>query len=159
MLEILTPLQKLERVSRKIDAANFIAAPGVWAQVTADGSLLNVVTATPGLVNKLVIGNASNNMYESHDVEVGRITTLESIGARCKVDSDGVHGTISAIQLGDLLYVSAGSGHEGKLASVRVNPDTLHAGVYEVVGRVEQIDATAGWVLYRTISPSTHTFT
>ena len=39
MLEILTPMNKIERVSRKINPATFVAAPGIWGQVEASGSL------------------------------------------------------------------------------------------------------------------------
>lgn len=159
MLEILTPLNKVERVSRKITPSSFVAAPGLWAAVQSDGSLDNVTTDTPELVNKLVIGSASSNSYESHDVEVGRITTVESHGVRVKVDSNGWYDSaIGNISVGDLLYVAASDGNEGKLASVSSNPDTLSSGTYEVVGRVENVDSTSGYITYRTISPTTHTF-
>ena len=159
MLELLTPMNKLERVSRKITPASFVAEPGIWAPVQSDGSLANVTTDTPELVNKLVITSASSNVYESHDVEVGRITCMETQGARVKVDSEGWYDSaIGNITVGDLLYVAASDGNEGKLASVSSNPDTLSSGTYEVVGRVEEVNSTGGWIIYRTISPTTHTF-
>jgi hypothetical protein len=159
MLEILTPMNKIERVSRKITPASFTAEPGIWAPVQSDGSLANVTTDTPELVNKLTITSASSNVYESHDVEVGRITCMESHGVRIKVDSEGWHaGAIGDITVGDLLYVAASTGNEGKLASVSDNPDTLSSGTYEQVARVEEVNS-AGWIIYRTISPTTHTFT
>ena len=92
MLEILTPMNKIERVSRKGAPATFVAAPGIWAELEAAGSIKNVVDGVPAAINKLVIGNASSNQYESHDVEVGRITTSESQGIRIKVDTAGYTG-------------------------------------------------------------------
>lgn len=147
MLEILTPLIKLERVSRLFDPDNFVASPGLWAAVAADGSIENVTTDTPAAINKLVITSASDNIYESHDIDAGRITTLESIGARVKVDSEGYDGTVN---LGDNLIVSTAEGTEGKLVSV---VETAETGDYEQVARAEEINDTDGWIVYRTISP------
>lgn len=144
MLEVLTPLSKCHRVSRKIDAATFVAAPGIWAQVQADGSLVNVATGTPPPVAKLVIGNASANSYESHDVEVGRITTLEApIGARVKVDSAGYTGSPSA---GDALTVDETASSEGKLKTA--------ASTDIVVANCEEVDATAGTITFSLASPT-----
>ena len=145
-MEILTPMQKVERVSRSVEPSTFVAAPGIWASLQADGSLINTVTSTPSKINKLVIGSASNNMYESNDVEVGRIATLESFGARCKVDSTSFAGVINQ---GDLLVVSCDSGTEGKLVAFATVTAT---GVYEHVARCEQIDTT--YLYFKTISPS-----
>lgn len=147
MLEILTPLNKVERVSRQIDPATFVAAPGVWAQVTADGSLINVLEGVNAKINKLVMGSASSNVYESHDVEVGRITTMESYGNRVKVDGAGYHGTIVA---GDMLVVSSAADSLGKLMSV----SDAAAGTYEVVARCEEINDVTGLLTYKTVSPS-----
>ena len=148
MLELLTPMQKLERVSRQIATDNsFIATPGIWAQVQADGSLLNVLNTVKAKVNKLVIGSASANVYESHDVEVGRITTLESLGCRVKVGTEGYAGTIAQ---GDFLIVSSDTAHLGKLITVATATST---GNYEVVARAEEVNVASSYVIYRTISP------
>jgi len=149
MLEILTLMNKIERVSRRIDPDNFVAVPGIWAEVQTDGSLANVTTTEAQLINKLVIGNASDNIYESHDVSVGRITTVESFGVRVKVDSEGFDGTIV---VGELLIVSNTSGIEGKL--VGVTNETEADGDYEQVARVEESNETEGWIIYRTVSPT-----
>jgi len=149
MLEILTPMNKIERVSRKINPATFVAAPGIWGQVEASGSLKNVVADTPSLMSKLVISSASSNVYESHDVSVGRITTTESIGIRVKVDSAGYTGTPTQ---GNLLAVSDKGVEVGKLFDITEKPNT-EVGTYERVARCEQIDATTGYMIYRTISP------
>lgn len=147
MMDVLTPLAKLERVSRKVNPATFVATPGIWAAVAADGSLANVATGVEAKVNKLVMSSASSNKYESHDIEVGRITTLESIGARVKVDADGYDGTVN---LGDLLVVSSADGTEGKLVSAA---ETAETGDFEHVARCEEVNATQGWIIFRTISP------
>jgi hypothetical protein len=150
MLEILTPLAKCIRVSRPMDPATFLAKPGIWAEVAADGSLLNV-SGAPVLVNKMVISSASDNEYESHDVEVGRITTLEGpYGTRFKVDSEGKTGTITQ---GDMLVVSNQTGEEGKLR----RSAGLPAGTYEIVARAEQVDTIAGFMIAELLSPTTVT--
>lgn len=146
MLNILTHFNKIERVSRLIDPDNFVAAPGLWAAMDATGGIENVTTDTPAVLNKLVIGNASSNIYESHDVSIGRITTVESPGVRCEVDSEGYSGTI--VQ-GERLIVSTTDGTEGKL--VGVTNEAEAAGSYEVVAVCEKIDATAGILTFRTI--------
>jgi hypothetical protein len=147
MLELLTPMQKLERVSRQIDPSTFVAAPGIWAQVEADGSLLNVANTVKAKVNKLVIGSASLDKYESNDVEVGRITSLETIGCRVKVDGAGYAGTIAQ---GDFLIVSSDTASLGKLITVAT---ASSAGNYEVVARAEEVNTAAGYIIYRTVSP------
>jgi len=147
---MLTLMNKVERVSRRIDPDNFVAVPGIWAELDTDGSIKNVTTDTPGLMNKLVIGNASSNVYESHDVSVGRITTVESYGDRFKVDSEGYSGTIVA---GEDLIVSTTSGTEGKLVGIANQAEAT--GNYEVVARAEEVNGTAGYIVFRTLSPGT----
>lgn len=152
MLEVLTLLNKVERVSRVIDPANFVSEPGIWAKVESDGSLVNA-DGSAADINKMVMTSSSSNIYESHDVEVGRITTLESIGTRCKVDGEGYAGSPSQ---GDLLFVSTDTGNEteGKLVSVTENPGS-ESGDHEVVARCEEENSTEGWIIFRTISPTT----
>ena len=146
MFEILTPMNKVERVSRQIDSATFIAAPGEWAQVGTDGALINVLSTVNAKINKLVIGSASDNVYESHDVEVGRIATLESHGVRCKTDSVGYTGTPTQ---GDMLVVSSYAASLGKLISVAEAVN----GTYEIVARAEEVNSASGYIIYRTLSP------
>lgn len=150
MLDILTPLAKLTRVSRKVDPSTFNAVPGIWAVVGADGSLTNVATGVDSKILKLVINSASDSIYESNDIEVGRIATLESPGARCKVDGNGYTGTIAA---GDDLAVSSISDSEGKLISFTALAVTYSGTTFTVVARAEQIDATAGTIIFETVSP------
>jgi len=149
MLEILTPLVKLHRVSRSVDPSVFVAKPGIWGELNPDGSLKNVVTDTPAKINKLVVNSASENVYESNDVEVGRVTTIEDFGVRALVDGEGFTGEPA---VGDLLAVSNITGFEGKLFSTTENPNT-EVGDYEVVARVEETDAVAGTIVFKTISP------
>jgi len=148
MLEILTPLAKCIRVSRSVDPDTFVALPGQWAEVSSDGSLVNV-SGAPVLVNKIVISSKTDNKYESHDVEVGRITTLEGpYGVRFKVDSNGYTGTVA---VGDMLVVSNQTGEEGKLR----RSAGLPSATYEVVARIEQVNGTEGWIICELISPTT----
>jgi hypothetical protein len=150
MFEILTPLIKGTRVSRKIDSSNFTAVPGIWGSISS-GELVNIATGVPALVNKLVISTASSNDYEGHDIEVGRITTLETPGIRCVCDDDVC--VLTGLAMGTDLVVSAEAGAEGKLAATsQVSP-----GDYEVVARVEGIDAVNGIVTYVTVTPYTTT--
>jgi len=146
MLEILTPLSKVHRVSRVIDPANFTAEPGVWAEVQSDGSLANITESSPTQLNKMVITSASDNIYESHDVEVGRISTVEDHGIRCKVDSVGFHGTISQ---GDDLYVSSEVGEAGKLTNAAGITET---GDHELVAKAEVVGTD--YIIFRTLSPT-----
>jgi len=149
MLDILTPMNKIERVSRKVDADTFVAAPGIWGVIASDGSIENVTTSANALLNKLVITSASANQYESNDVEVGRISSMESHGIRIKVDSEGY--TAATAVVGDMLVVSSASGTEGKL----IPSDEALTGTYEIVARIEEVNAAGGWIIYRTVSPIT----
>ena len=149
MLDVLTLLNKVERVSRPIDQDNFVAAPGIWANVKTDGSLENVTADDVGKIVKLVINSASSNVYESHDIEVGRITTVESFGVRCKVDLDGYLATNMA--QGQLLVVSNLAGSLGKLM---VSGSAAEAGAYQIVAICEEYDSTAHTVIYKTLSPT-----
>ena len=144
-MEILTPMNKVERVTRKIDPATFVAVPGIWAVLGTTGILTNVAEGVNALVNKLIIGSASSSVYESHDVEVGRITTMESHGIRIKVDTAGYSATTPVA--GDLLVVSSAAATLGKL----MPSDEAAGGTYEVVGRIEEV--LTGYIIYRTMSP------
>jgi len=152
MLEVLTPLTKVERVTRSIDPSNFVAVPGIWAALDSEGVLTNVVTGTESGLRKLVISSSSASAYESHDVEVGRITTMESFGVRVKVDTEGY---VHQVDQGDFLVVCAEDGYEGKLVAV----SQAAAGTYFRVAMVEEVDATNGTITYRTITPSAVTST
>lgn len=155
MLEILTPLAKVTRVSRSVDPANFTAVPGIWGYIKTDGSIANAQTGTNNVINKLVISSASDNKYESQDIEVGRIATLETPGARCKVDLNGY--VASGMAQGVLLVVSTASGEEGKLKPGVYG--RAAAGTYEVVAICEQYDSTNGFIIFETLSPSYITVT
>jgi len=150
-LEILTPLSKGHRVSRKIDSANFTAVPGIWGYVDTNGTLNNFVVNTPQLGSRMVISNASTNEYESHDIEVNRISTLESPGFRCKVDTDCYVDSVN-VAVGLPLVASVDTGNIGKLA---VLADITKTGDYEIVARVEEFDATNNLLTFLTVSPTT----
>jgi hypothetical protein len=153
MLEILTPLSKLHRVSRSVDSSTFIAVPGMWGELQHDGMLINIVTNVPAKINKLIINSSSNNAYESNDVEVGRVSTIEDIGVRCFVDNNGFTGDPA---VGELLAVSDKAGAEGLLFSIDEQPNG-EFGDYEIVAVVEEKDSVAGTIVYRTLSPEIKT--
>lgn len=143
MLEILTPLSKTHRVSRKIDTANVVAVPGIWGELAADGSLANIDggTTDKAAIFKLIIGNASSNIYESHDVEVGRISTIEDTGIRVVADTEGYAGSPSQ---GDDLTVSvAADATAGKLITA------TGTAAERVVAICEEVNATAGTITYK----------
>jgi len=148
MLEVLTLLNKVERVSRLFDLDTFTGVPGLWVEVNSDSSIKNIVTDTPAKINKMLFNGVSDNMYESNDTKAGRVTTIESHGVRCKVDSAGFDGPVA---LGDDLVVSTADGTEGKLVSVA---ETAETGTYEVVARCEEVNTDEGWIVFRTVSPS-----
>jgi len=172
MLDVKTPLSKIHRASRHVDQDTFAAVPGSWAYY--DGSadeLKNIATDSTNQdqppVLKIIMGNASTNIYESHDIEVGSISTLEGI-LRASVDSEGFQvymGGVSATTAvdyaqGDELTVAylitsatATTGASfskpediGKLRPVATNGET-------VVARVESYDSTAGVLTFETVSP------
>ena len=147
MLEILTPLNLVQRVSRQIPAT-FVASPGIWAEVQANGSIDVLTANTPATITKLVIGSASSSIYESHDVAVGRITTMESHGIRIKMDSDGFTGSPTQ---GCQLAVSDKAVALGKLFDIAVTPNH-ELGDYEIVARCEQVNSD-GTIIIRTLSP------
>jgi len=152
MLEILTPLSKGTRVSRVIDPDNFLSVPGIWAKINSAGGLDNITTATPALGTRLVLSNSNVNVYEANDVKVGRITTLETPGFRCRVSVTGYVDSVN-VAVGGSLVVSANAGDEGLLAMALVAD--VSAGTYEIVARVEEFDATDNILTYVTVSPVT----
>jgi hypothetical protein len=130
-----------------MDPETFVATPGIWAVLNNTGDISNVVESTPAKVNKLVIGRRTGNKYESHDTDVGEITTMESHGIRCKA-SFGLY--VGVVNAGDRLAVSTFSDTLGKLISVEQDYET---GDYEVVARAEEAHMTEGWIIFRTVSP------
>ena len=154
MLEILTPLSKATRVSRKVDPENFISVPGLWGVLDATGGIVNVTTDDPQPGTRLVISNSNQNQYEAHDIEVGRITTLETPGIRCRVDVAGYVDS-GDVAVGLDLVVSCESGDEGKLAVAISDGVDVAAGDYDVVARVEEFDAVENILTFVTVSPRT----
>jgi hypothetical protein len=72
---------------------------------------------------------------------------MESFGIRCKISNNLYYGTIN---LGDRLVVSTDGATLGQLVSAE---ETTETGSYEVVGRVEEINDTEGYMIFRTVSP------
>lgn len=145
-LEVLTLLSKSQRVSRTCDADTLVGEAGLWVELQSDGSVANITHDQLPAISKMLFNGNSTNTYESNDVSLGRITTLETIGARCKVDTAFLYGVIA---LGHDLYVSyTVAGEEGKLQSAQ----TAGAGTYNIVAKAQQVDAS-GSVTFEIVSP------
>ena len=132
MFNILSLLIDAQRVTRKVDASTFVMVPGLWAEQQTDGSVVNVTAGSPAVINRLIITSSSGgvNVYETQDVKVNRITSLESPGMRCECDSDVC--VLAGLAIGEDLVVSTEVGAEGKLAATTQVAD----GDYEIVARV-----------------------
>ena len=172
MLEILTKLAPLDRVSRVVDPSSFVASPGIWAAVQANGSVANCDAAAQKTLHKLVIGSASANIYESHDIEVGRCATLEHV-FRASVDTDGFQETLGGTELttavsyvaGDELTVAhlttsatnqtaityCKAADLGKLRPILATSTQEQGKI--VVARVESFDATNNVLTFNTVTP------
>ena len=96
--DVLTPLSKTHRVSRHIattDGTNpitLVTEPGLWVQNTAEGVTSKSVTALSGL-SMIGLSSATDNPYESNDIEVGYISTLREPGVRVIVGLDFLDNT------------------------------------------------------------------
>jgi len=175
MLDVKTPLSKLHRTIRRIVRGDFSAAPGLWAYVdSADGKLKNIASTSTNqaqkAVLKIVLGNASTSQYESHDVEVGSVATIETV-FRAAVDTNGYQrliggtgtqttSTAVSYSEGDELtvayrytsatantsYLYAQTADIGKLRPVVTNDEV-------VVARVEGIDTTNNILTFQTVTP------
>jgi PKD repeat protein len=144
MLNILTPLIKSVRVSRKVYLTDFMAAPGMWVTIDNDGAAHTITTGSNVLVAKLCIKSYLGTLYEENDVKVGRITTLERYDCRFEVDSDGYSGDVFA--QGDYLCVDSSAGSEGKLKLATVGST--------IVAYVEGFDSETGILTFVNTSPS-----
>ena len=111
MLDVKTPLSKIHRATKQI-VEGFVAVPGIWAVLSSD--VLNNVATTndAGDVYKLVLGNASDSVYESHDIKVGSISIIEG-EVRATVGSESV--VFTGLADGKFLTVSTDSASLGKL--------------------------------------------
>lgn len=143
-LEVLTLLSKATRVSRTCDPETLVGEAGLWVELNAAGGVLNVGATKPKIAKMLFNGNSAN-AYESHDVSLGRITTLETIGARCKVTGAFYKGVVNA---GDDLYVNFNDTEDnGKLCSAQVTG----AGSYNVVAKAEEVGSS--YIVFSMVSP------
>jgi len=143
--QLISILSKMQRVSRTCDPDTLIAEAGKWVELTSDGGVA-LVGATAPKVAKLLYNGNSSSMYESHDVSLGRITTLETISARVQVSSDFLVGDMN--QGDDLYVVFNATTDNGKLASIQEAAN----GTYTAVAKVEQVNAD-GSIVYSTVSP------
>ena len=151
MFEILTPLNKVERVTRKINPATFTGLPGFWAVLESDGSLSNNEVNSGGSVenpvNKLVIGDNSTDPYEAHTVQVGRISTAESIGIRIRMDNTYfTNNNPGNIVMGAIMCA-------GYFINLVPLANTFAPRLFEAVARVEEFNADKTIIVIRTIQP------
>jgi hypothetical protein len=169
MLDVKTPLSKVHRATRRI-ATGFAAAPGLWAYVTTGNVLTNIAaTSTQPKVLKIVLGNASTSQYESNDVTVGSISTLEGV-FRASVDTNGYQKLASdgstdlstlytqGAELTVAYTTSNATGTSDVSAALaadlgKLRPvGTISTGAI-VVARVENIDSTGNILTFETVTP------
>ena len=169
MLNVLTPLSKVHRASRRVDKDTFIAAPGLWAYINSSGVLANIASTstnqTQPQVLKIVLGNASSNQYESNDIEVGSISTVEGY-FRASADTNGYQklasdGTSSLTYAqGAALtpaYLVTGTGDSSVTYAAAADIGKLRPAATGdvVVARVENIDSTNNVLTFETVTPYT----
>ena len=165
MLDVKTPLSKVQRTSRRLNQKTSFFVPGNWGYVS--GGLLNafvtgITAAQP--VMKLVMGNNTSNVYESNDVEVGSISTVEGV-FRAAVDSNGYQvmnasTTPAAITYnpGDDLTVAwatTATGTTSLVYAAAADLGKLHPATTGdvVVARVESVDSTNSVLTFETVTP------
>jgi hypothetical protein len=108
--------------------------PGIWLELY-NNELYNVVTNVPGKINELPLEGVSEEVYESHDKAVGRLTVIGGLG-KIKVTVN-IKGYVPGMARGDDLVVCVDPGHEGKLIkSTQANA----SGTYEIVAECLEID-------------------
>ena len=171
MLDVKTPLSKIHRLARKVDPSAVTAEPGSWISIQT-GSAVNLVGATNATqqpILKMVLGNASSNQYESNDIEVGRLATIEGV-FRATVDTDGYQKYVGGT--GTQTLSTAVTYTEGADLSVAYKTTsataTSAAGISPagdigklmpattgniVVGRVETHDSTNSTLTFETVTP------
>lgn len=164
MLDIKTPLSKVHRATRRI-ADGFVAAPGLWAYVTTGNVLTNIAaTSTQPKVLKMVLGNASSSTYESNDIAVGSISTVEGVFRAAvstsgyqKFGSDGTSSITALYTQGADLSVAYTTATDGTNAADSLTADLgkLKPAVTGevVVARVENIDNTNNIVTFEVVTP------
>ena len=146
MLEVLTLLSKCTRVPRACDDMSLVGQPGLWVAVQADDSVANVTNGAQSLISKMLFYSSSSSVYESHDISVGRISTIETTGIRFKTDM-----YLGTPAQGDLMYVAYSEGSaaagNGKLRSVPATTGTFYA-----VALCEMYNAAGAYIIGETIS-------
>lgn len=167
MLDVKTPLSKVHRATRRI-ATGFAAVPGVWANLSTANVLTNITaTSSAPMALKIVLGNASTSQYESNDVAVGSISTLEGV-FRAAVDTNGYqkfgsNGTsdISSLYVQGaeltVAYTTGTNGTDNTNAAAadlgKLVPAVATATGMLIVARVENIDTTNNVLTFETVTP------
>ena len=171
MFDVKTPLSKIHRASRRIPSG-FVAVPGVWAYVDNNGQLNNIPTTATATtqqpkVLKPVLGNASANIYESQDIKVGSIATLETT-FRAAVDGNGYQKVVGngGTSISNVTNYPQGADLSvGYLTTATATTDLAFSALADlgklkpaqtgevVVARVEGLDATNGILTFETVTP------
>ena len=139
--DILTPLAKLHRISRKIaNMVDFEVSPGYWVDRNDVGDLLTIKDTTTSVrYPALCLSSASKSesfmydglaAYESHDTKLGRITVIEEPGVRCHF---GTSYFKNIPGVGDKITVIYGDPIKENNGKMNLLPAT--AGEYWVIGK------------------------
>jgi len=147
--DILTPLAKIHRISRKIsDMDEFNISPGYWVDKDAfTGDIIEIKDSTTSLnLPALCLSAYSSSdsffydglsAYTSHDTKLGRITVVEEPGIRCHFGLDYFIGIIPnvgqklTIVYGDTINLE----NNGKMKVLPSDP-----GTYTIIGRCTSKD-------------------
>jgi hypothetical protein len=144
--DILTPLYKIHRVSRKIaELEEFDINPGYWVDKNGVGDIINITDATTSLTSPaLCLSSATKGdafyydglaAYESHDTKLGRITVIEEPGVRASFGSDYFIGTLPSV--GDKISIVMGDATLENNGKMQVVPSTT--GTYLAVAKCTAI--------------------
>lgn len=108
--DILTPISKLHRVSYRFDKEDGATFnPGEWGELLADGTMAEIGATKVTGNYKLVLTRVSDSEYESHDVEGGRITAIDTPACRVMIGSNLMDaGNFTGISAMDKLTPAAG---------------------------------------------------
>jgi len=120
--DVLTPLSKVHRVSRRIaDPETFTAEPGVFLALTSTGEVENVKDTSKVIEICISSSRAYDYtnptglaVYEANDTKVGSITTIPEVGTRFTIGDDYFAST-SGAGVGEVISVSTATGTEGEL--------------------------------------------
>jgi hypothetical protein len=147
--DILTPLAKIHRISRKIaDMDEFNISPGYWVDRDGMGDIVNFKSTTTTVTLPALCLSAYSSSdsffydglsaYTSHDTKLGRITVIEESGIRCHFGLEYFIGAIPnvgqklAVLYGDSINIE----NNGKMKVI----DPTVPGTYMAVAKCTSKD-------------------